>query len=473
MRLASKIFLTSSLVILVLAGVGALSLGAVGRLVSVNREITTQTVPALRVTGGLRDQMLSLARLEARFTVLRDARYAAAWTEGAGRVRADFERLRGLVRTTRERAALADAVAAFDAYASDVVSEQATAARARPAETRPDRARGERVDEALDELLEATYVRVRDAQAEAARLEARTWSGVLAALGAAVVLALVGTGVLAYRITRSLRRLSAATTAVAAGSYREPITDTTRDEIGALARSFNAMAAQLRRIDETKEEFYATLSHELRSPLTSVREAAHLLRDGVPGTLNAKQARLVTVIGNSTDRLLRLVNQMLELSRLRAGVLPLLRERVDLARTVTRALEELRPQADEGGVALVREHAGEQFAVTGDEDRLVQVVVNLVANAVRFTPRGGRVTVRLLDAGSEMEIQVEDTGVGIPAAALPRIFDSWRQAHSDRGGTGLGLAVVRGVVLAHGGRVTVESQEGKGSRFTVLLPRAA
>src|SRR5439155_705834 len=192
MRLASKIFLTSSLVILVLAGVGALSLGAVGRLVSVNREITTQTVPALRVTGGLRDQMMSLARLDARYTVLRDARYAAAWNEGAVRVQADFARLRTLVRTSRERTLLGEAVAA--------------------------------------------------------------------------------------------------------GSYREPIPEA-RDELGALARSFNAMAAQLRRIDETKEEFYATLSHELRSPLTSVREAAHLLRDGVPGSLNAKQARLVTVIG--------------------------------------------------------------------------------------------------------------------------------------------------------------------------------
>jgi signal transduction histidine kinase len=202
-----------------------------------------------------------------------------------------------------------------------------------------------------------------------------------------------------------------------------------------------------------------------------VREAAHLLRDGVPGSLNAKQARLVTVIGNSTDRLLRLVNQMLELSRLRAGVLPLARERVDVARVVGRAVEELRPQAEEGGVALTRERVGDQFEVRGDEDRLAQVVVNLVANAVRFTPRGGRVTVRLIDAGPEIEIQVEDTGVGIPAAALPRIFDSWRQAHIDRGGTGLGLAVVRGVVLAHGGRVTAESQEGKGSRFTVLLPR--
>jgi len=470
MRLASKIFLTSSLVILVLAGVGALSLGAVGRLVSVNREITTQTVPALRVTGGLRDQMLSLARLEARYTVLRDARYAAAWTEGVTRVRADFEQLGGLVRTPRERTLLGEAAAAFDTYHGQVVFEHARAPRGRTAEEPRSRALGDRVEEALERLWEATYARVVGAQAEAARLEARTWTGVLLALGAAVALALAGTAVLAQRITRSLRRLSAATTAVAAGSYREPIPEA-RDEIGALARSFNAMAAQLRRIDENKEEFYATLSHELRSPLTSVREAAHLLRDGVPGSLNTKQARLVTLIGHSTDRLLRLVNQMLELSRLRAGVLPLARERVDLARVVGRAVEELRPQAEEGALALTRERTGDDFEVRGDEDRLVQVVVNLVANAVRFTPRGGHVTVRLLDAGPEIEIQVEDTGVGIPAAALPRIFDSWRQAHSDRGGTGLGLAVVRGVVLAHGGRVTVESQEGKGSRFTVLLPR--
>jgi len=473
MRLASKIFLTSSLVILVLAGVGALSLGAIGRLVSVNREITTQTVPALRVTGALRDQMLSLARLEARFTVLRDARYAAAWRERATRVEADFDRLRALVRTPREGALLTDAMAAFEVYQREVALEHGEALRGRPVEEPRSRALGERVEEALERLMEATYARVVSAQAEAARLEARTWSGVLLALGAAVVLALVGTAVLAHRITRSLRRVSAATTAVAAGSYREPIPDAARDEIGALARSFNAMAAQLRRIDETKEEFYATLSHELRSPLTSVREAAHLLRDGVPGPLNAKQARLVTVISHSTDRLLRLVNQMLELSRLRAGVLPLSRERVDLARVVGRAVEELRPQAEEGGVSLTRERVGELFDGRGDEDRLVQVVVNLVGNAVRFTPRGGQVTVRLIDAGPEVEIQVEDTGVGIPAAALPRIFDSWRQAHSDRGGTGLGLAVVRGVVLAHGGRVTVESQEGKGSRFTVLLPRYA
>src|SRR5207253_2144585 len=250
MRLASKIFLASSLVILVLAGVGALSLGAVGRLVSVNREITTQTVPALRVSSGLRDQMLSLARLEARYSVLKDARYATAWRARAAQADDEFDRLRTLVRTPRERALLAEAAAAFDAYRDAVAAEQARPSRERTLEEPPSRALGERVEEALERLMEATYARVAGAQAEA------------------------------------------------------------------------------------------------------VREAAHLLRDGVPGSLNAKQARLVTVIGHSTDRLLRLVNQMLELSRLRAGVLPLARERVDLASVVGRAVEELRPQAEEGALTL-------------------------------------------------------------------------------------------------------------------------
>jgi signal transduction histidine kinase len=240
-----------------------------------------------------------------------------------------------------------------------------------------------------------------------------------------------------------------------------------------LARSFNAMALRLRQLDELKESFLATVSHELRSPLTSMREAAHLLRDNVPGELNPKQARLVAIIGQSADRLLRLVNQILDLSRLRAGMLPIERLPVDLDRVVGRALDELRPQAEDSGIVIERDRVGAAgaFTVMGDEDRLVQVVVNLVANALRFTPRTGRITTRLLDAGEEVELQVEDTGVGIPAATLPHIFDWYRQADQSKGGTGLGLGIVRGIVEAHGGRVTVESSEGKGSRFTVLLPR--
>jgi signal transduction histidine kinase len=476
MRLAPKIFLGSALVILVLLGVGALSLRAVGRLVSVNAEIITRSVPAVRRAAAAHDAMLSLARLEARFLLLGDATFASLWDERATRVREDLDRLREFLTTPREVELLTSILKTFEDYRAVVGQEQALVrrgdrGRARAVADASARPLRERVESDLDTLSEAIHAAALAAKAEASHLEARTWAGVLAALVGALALALVGTAVIALRLTRSLRTLSAATAAVAAGSFREPIAVEGNDEVADLARSFNAMAGRLQELDDLKQAFLATVSHELRSPLTSMREAALLLRDRVGGELSERQSRMVAIIAASCERLLRLVNQVLDLSRLRAGVLTLDRQPVDLDRIVARALDEMRPQAEEAGLSLTFERRGGDFIVEGDEDRLVQVLVNLVANAIRFTMRRGRVTVRLHDAGHEVEVQVEDTGVGIPALALPHIFDTWQQAHQQRGGTGLGLAIVRGIVEAHRGRVTVESQEGKGSRFTVLLPR--
>ncbi|MBI4271434.1 MAG: HAMP domain-containing protein [Candidatus Rokubacteria bacterium] len=477
MRLASKIFLTSALVIVVLGAVGALSLRAVDRLVDVNRDIATRAVPAMQAAVAARETVPTLVRLEARLLVLRDARYESLWDGQATRVQQELERLSDAVASEQEVLHLAEVSDAFERYGqavrevrrllADAQTERAVALSEGEARTQ-----AERMETELDALAHATRAWVLAAQAEAAQLEARTWTGVLLALAAAVGLALLATGVVAYGMTRSLQTLSAATAAVAAGSWEAPIAVESRDEIGRLAESFNTMAGRLRRMEETKKEFFATVSHELRSPLTSIRGAVDLLRERVPGPLTTNQGKLVDIVGQSADRLLRLVNQILEVSRLRAGLMPLARAPVDLDRVLTAALNELRLQADEARVRLECERVGADFTITGDVDRLHQVVVNLGANAIRFTPPGGRVVARLVDAGAEVELQVEDTGVGIPQDALPFVFDAYRQAHTGRGGTGLGLAVVQGVASAHGGRVTVESQEGKGSRFTVLLPRA-
>jgi two-component system sensor histidine kinase GlrK len=476
MRLGSKIFLASSLGIAVLLAVGAVSLGAIARLVAVNRNITTRVVPAVRRASAAHDAMLGLTRLEARYLVLGDARYATLWSERASEVREQLDRLRALLTTQREAALLAEIVTSFEAYRAVVAREEALVRRgARREAQRVADAEGrviaDRVIASFEELIDATHAAALAAQDEAARLESRTWAWVLGAMAAAVVVTLAGTAVIAHRLTRSLRELSDATAAVAAGSFREPIPVRGNDEAAGLAGAFNTMALRLRELDHLKQAFLATVSHELRSPLTSMQEAAHLLREEIPGGLNPKQARLVEIVEQSSGRLLRLVNQLLDLSRIRAGMLPIERARVDVDRVVARAVDELRPQAQEAGVALEVDGAGHGLVVAGDPDRLVQVLVNLITNAVRFTPRGGRVTVRAIDAGSEVEIHVEDTGVGIPAAALDHIFDWYQQAHRGHGGSGLGLAIVRGIVEAHAGRVTVESHEGKGSRFTVLLPR--
>ncbi len=477
MRLASKIFLTSTLVIVVLAGVAALSLRAIDRLVSANRDIVTRTVPALRLTAAAREAIEPLMRLEAHAVVLGDPHYTTAWTERAAQVADDLERLGDYAQSSWEKLYLQEARAAFDGYSQIVAQERALvqmgdhrgAVRLTDVEAR---LLAERVEERLGALMSATHTRVLAVEADAARLEGRMWTSVLIALGAAVGLALVGAAFLAHRMTRSLDDLSTAAAAVASGRFRDPITVTSRDEIGSLARSFNSMVGQLRRVEETRRDFFATVSHELRSPLTSIRGAAELLREGVPGPLTDKQKRLADIVSVSSGRLLRLVNQILEMSRLQAGLLDLERSSLDLRELVDRAVEELHPLASEARVTLECERIGASFAYLGDVERLHRVIVNLGANAIRFTPAGGRVVARVIDAGSEFELQIEDTGVGIPTDALPHIFDAYRQAHRERGGTGLGLAIVRGIVEAHGGRVTVESREGKGSRFTVLLPRA-
>jgi len=477
LRLSSKIFLTSTVVIVVLVGVGAFSLAALSRLVSVNRGITTRLLPVMTLTAAANEAIPRLLQLEARALVLRDPYYVMAWTRIAAQVAEDLEGLAPYSLDEHGHRLHREASAAFGAYQLLVAEEQALLhrddrARALRLSDAAARVRAEEAREHLGNLLAVIRTEVLAAQEEAARLEARTWTVVLAALSAAVVLALLATGLVARRMTRSLQRLSEATSAVATNAFREPIAIGSRDEIGALASSFNSMASRLSQMEQAKHDFFATVSHELRSPLTSIQAATQLLLQRERDPLTENQKRLTDIVSQSSERLLRLANQILEISRLRAELVPLDRQAVDLAGVVGRVVEELHPQAEERGVAIVAERCGAHFAYLGDEERLHRMIVNLGANAIRFTPRGGRVVVRVIDAGSEFELQVEDNGVGIPADALSHIFDPYRQAHGNRGGIGLGLAIVQGVAKIHGGRVTAESREGKGSRFTVLLPRS-
>jgi two-component system sensor histidine kinase GlrK len=471
MRLAPKIFLATSLLLLVLVGIAGWSLRVVSDLVAANQAIVTRSIPALGLETTLRESMGVLMRLEARWSVLRDPAYQGLWDARADRVARDLDRLGELLATRDERRVHRKARASLAAYRTAAEAERQiprAAGRTPPGATRAAAARAET---ALERLAAVTYVALDRARADAQTLEARTWRTVFTALAAVLVTGLVGAGLLAFGMTRSLRRLSAAAGEIGQGVFPRPVQVRSGDEIGELAGAFNHMAERLGEIDRTKEEFFAHISHELRTPLTAVREATNLLHDGIPGALVPKQARLVEIIGANTDRVLGLVNRILELSRLEAGLLTVDRRSVDLDRLVGRALEELRPEAEARGLRLERNGTRPTGAVLGDEERLLEVLVNLLGNAIKFTPAGGAIRVHSMDRGDEVEIIVEDTGPGIPPDALARVFDRYWQASGTRGGSGLGLAIVKGIVQAHGGGVRAESREGAGSRFCVRLPR--
>jgi signal transduction histidine kinase len=467
-------FVASTLVILALVGVAAWSLLAVDHLVRAHRDVTSQSLPALQLEVSLQEAVPRLLRLEARYLVLRDRAYGDLLKERAERSAADLERLDVLLRSTAEQKSYRQAVVALAAYQQHVNRERTLLGRGETARALrlsegPARSAAERLDRALTELTEATSAEVSRAQAVVRALERRTWTTVLVTLSVSLVAAIGATGGVAFRLTRSIRQLSAATRHVADGSFRElPIER--GDEIGELTSAFNRMAEQLREVETLKQQFFSQISHEIRNPLTAIRAATQLLMKRGQ-TLDAKERQWLGSIDDSVDRLLSLVTRVLDFNRLRAGVFPLERQPVALDKVVARALDVLGAQAEQQGLLLEGTSTGVNFVIMADEEGLTQVVLNLVGNAIKFTPPGGSVRVATTDAATHLELAVRDSGPGIPAADLPKIFEPYQQAHRGRNGSGLGLAIVKELVEAHEGSIVVDSDEGKGTCFTVSLPK--
>jgi signal transduction histidine kinase len=242
-------------------------------------------------------------------------------------------------------------------------------------------------------------------------------------------------------------------------------------EAQALARSFNSMADQVEAAQRSQRDFVANVSHELKTPLTSIQGFSQALLDGAAATPEAT-ARAARVIHDEAERMRRMVDELLILARFDAGQVDMAHAPVELGPLLAACVERLSPQAQAAGIALELD-APDAPTITGDGDRLAQVFANLLDNAIAHTPAGGRVTLAAHQVGNTVEVTVTDTGEGIPAEALPRIFERFYRVDQSRQhsrGAGLGLAIAREIVEAHGGTITVESVVGLGSRFTVRLP---
>jgi PAS domain S-box-containing protein len=232
---------------------------------------------------------------------------------------------------------------------------------------------------------------------------------------------------------------------------------------------------QLRDSDQRKSEFLAVLSHELRNPLAPLRNAVHLLGLAPPDSAQARRAR--EVIERQVNHLARLVDDILDVTRLSRGKVTLARQPLDLREAVLRACDDHRPLLVQRGLEL-QVSVSEPVVIDADATRVAQVIGNLLQNAAKFTPEGGHVRVGLGAAGGRAELRVEDDGAGIDAALLPRIFEPFTQAERTlartQGGLGLGLSLVKGLVELHGGSVAAQSDgEGRGSTFVVTFPLAA
>ena len=291
-------------------------------------------------------------------------------------------------------------------------------------------------------------------------------AGFAAAIAAVVALA-VGT-LVSGRLLRPLRRLAAAVQRIRDGDRSARAAVTAPGELGALGEAVDSMAADLEREDELRRQLVADVSHELRTPVTILVAELERLVDGA---VEARPERLASLHEESL-RLARSVEDVEALAQSGAATVAVELDPVRLDMVVAEVADALRPQFES---ARLRLHVRlRPLVVDGDADRLAQVVRNLLANALKFTPPGGRVGVSLELSGGEAVLVVEDTGAGIQAHELPHVFDRfWRGRAGDGvAGRGIGLAVVRQLVHAHGGRVGATSDGEHGSTFTVLLPAA-
>jgi signal transduction histidine kinase len=292
------------------------------------------------------------------------------------------------------------------------------------------------------------------------------FSGIVVAGLVALVLALA----FSYTITKPIKRMISVARRMEGGDLSQRLRVKTHNEIGELAHALNTMADGLQRSEHLRRNMINDVAHELRTPLTNIRGYLEALQDRVVDPT----PEVIASLYEESALLTRLVTDLQELSLAEAGQLCMLRRPVGLNECVLKAVQMLRLQAADKHISLSTNLPSNQLWVGADPERLAQILRNLICNAITHTPLGGEITVSAVENEDEVIVSVRDTGYGIAAQHLPYVFERFYRADPSRtrttGGTGLGLAIVKQIVLAHGGRISVESEVGEGSCFVFTLP---
>jgi len=294
--------------------------------------------------------------------------------------------------------------------------------------------------------------------------------------GLVAVVVAVGVSIfISKRVVSPVQSMTLVSQQIADGHYERrvdiPGSPESADELGQLAISFNQMAEKLSQTENMRRQLIGDVSHELRTPLTTIKGSLEGLIDGVlPPTPDTFQN-----IYRETDRLQRLVADLQELSRVEAGAVSVALEPKDISFLIETVAQRLQPQFEDKGITLGLEIPTSLPRVLVDEDRIAQVLINLMGNALQYTPEKGLVTLSVKQIGREIQVSIQDTGVGVPAEHLPHLFTRFYRVDKSRsragGGSGIGLTIAKHLVEAHGGQIWVESDgPGKGSTFSFSLP---
>ncbi|MBS4201979.1 HAMP domain-containing histidine kinase [Bacillus sp. FJAT-49732] len=290
----------------------------------------------------------------------------------------------------------------------------------------------------------------------------------LAIGGIVVVLAAVISFFLAGTITKPVSQIITAAEQMAAGKFSTRISKKQDDELGRLADTLNYMAEQVEKHEQLKNEFIASVSHDLRTPLTSVKGWAITLQSMATDDLFKEGLEIIT---NESDRLTSLVSDLLDLSSLSSGKLSFVFDDVDLPATIKKVVSQLQPRAERQGIQFITHIHSDKREIRADKNRLIQLFINLLDNALKFTPTNGTIMISMNEGnGESVVIHIKDTGVGIPTDKLELIKDKFVKGKTQESGTGLGLAICEEIIKGHHGTLHIDSRPDEGTTVRIVLP---
>jgi len=466
------------LIVLVLVIPLLISLRSLEQLYHTSRVLRDREFAASLLLGSFRERTDDTRRAEDALLFIHDENSATrmqgqidglvAFTDSLERYNLDFSATRIRASLDTLRAASRDEYEAAAAGRS-TGAELISARRTRPAIAA--------VDSALGASATTLRNRTRQAVSDATAATLNAERLVTAALIIALVLAFIIAIRLTTFISTPVRKLEAGMHAVAEGDLSRDLglSPQRGDEFGRLAASYGSMVTRLSELERLRAEFVGVASHELKTPINVMLGYLELLQEGIYGEISGKQGEILQTITKQANTLTRLVKRLLDISRFEASGGKIDARRVDLQKLLTTLESSFSVLAAQREISFSVNHGdGLPGTVLWDEDRINEVLGNLIANAFKFTPRRGNVAITAVPQAGGVSITVEDSGAGISADQLPHIFDKFyqadNQAQAATKGTGLGLAIAKEIVEAHGGSIAVESRVGEGTTFVVTLP---
>ncbi|HXG53598.1 MAG TPA: ATP-binding protein [candidate division Zixibacteria bacterium] len=477
LSLFTRLFIGYVAVFALAGAVGLYAIEELRGLDRITRSILEKDNRIVEFEKRLADSHLSMVRYERKFVITRDPVLFREFE----RFRGDFERALDQASAVAETTVrpLLDAVRAVHQRYLEVLGEELESVRAdRPYPAARIKSEKDRLSDqilaGLEKLKSERHREMLEKVGELAEAGARARRVAGGVTIAGLFFILLVSLAITRSVTRPVSLLKNKTGEIAKGRFDGDLRIVSPPEISELAASFNLMCRKLNEIDRMKADFYASMSHELRTPLTSIKEGTGLLLDGIGGETTERQKKLLRIIAEESNRLIGLVNSLLDLSKMEAGMMSYSFRRSSLAPLIHQAVGEIVPLVEAKQIKLETEIAGTLPDLNLDPERILQALRNLIGNAVKFTPKNGLVRIAAEAVDGKVRVSVKDTGPGIPPENLGTIFEKFQQARPQgpysANGTGLGLAIAKHIITSHSGEIWAENDPEQGSRFTFALP---